>query len=469
MICPYCGKSTPDGSEYCAVCGYPLDARARADESSGRETRKFRPAAGEWSGYFFAFLRFAIVALFWIISLSILGYGVYKIYYWHQSTEISRKYESGELPSPTVEQVTLGDGRTGHVISFFGQDGDMIYIEELRRSYLVVGGVARVEIADSYWFEQAAEDVESAEIALTPIQTFKGGSKQLLPVLRFTVEAPVSPMTVISPAADQEPILSSMFQLELKVVPGSTVLVDGENVTDFVNAQGEVSVNVAVYPQGDNPISILVKTPHHKEARQDIVLYRQPMEINLELSINTQKTSVRDRMSVNGACDPGATVSVDTPYEEGTLKQDEKGSFSFTALFDHIGYNTVRFRAKQEGKTDSIISFEVYYLPTLNEYSRKAWGMDYTQLTRCWDIWNGRIFKCEGTVVSILSYDPQMLVLDVSSDGSGDYLIIENMSGVSITETGGKYVFYADVAGREEYIGEKYPYLIGRYAESAEE
>ena len=96
--------------------------------------------------------------------------------------------------------------------------------------------------------------------------------------------------------------------------------------------------------------------------------------------------------------------------------------------------------------------------------------MDYVQLTRCWDIWAGRIFKCTGTVEAVLSYDPQVLVLDVSKDGSGQFLVIENESNLSILETGDKYDFYADVSGmREEYMGRDYPLLTGRYANLTEE
>ncbi len=467
MICPYCGRRTPDNSEYCAECGYPLDGRAQPDEER-RHGRRFDP--GVWQARVIPALRIAIIVLLWIISLTILGYGAYKIYYWHQSGETLRMYESGMLPTPSLEAVELADGRQGHVVTFYGTDGDMIYIEELQRSYMVVGGEARVEIADSYWFERAADDIEMAEIALTPIQTFADGGKRLLPVIYFDVEVPVSPLTIISPGETQEPILAGEYQLEFQVVPGSTVLVDGIDVTDLVSSMGDVSVNVAVYPQGDNPISILVRTAHHKETRADIVLYRQPMEIDLELSANTKKTSVLDVMTINGSVAPEATVSVDTPFLEGSLTQDEDGDFSFKATFDHIGYNTVRFRAKQEGKPDSIISFDVYYLPTLNEYSRKAWAMDYTQLTRCWDIWAGRIFKCTGTVESVLSYDPQVVVLDVSEDGDGQFIIIENLSNMSILESGGRFDFYADVSGtREEYMGKVYPYLIGRYANAAED
>lgn len=470
MICPYCGKAAPDRSEFCAECGFPLDGRQPLREEKGRGAQKRLFDARVWRVRFVKLLRGLLFGLVWVVSIFILCCGVYKGYYWYRAGQSDKLYESGMLPRPLLEQVELSDGREGHAVSFYGEDGDMIYIEELRQSYLVVGGEARVEIADSYWFETASNDIDMAEIALTPIQTLKSGEKKLLPVISFEVSKPTSPLNIISPGEEQEPILSSEYQLVFEVVPGSTVLVDGQDVTDFVSSQGEVSVNVAVYPQGDNPISILVQTPHHKEARADIVLYRQPMEIDLELLATTSKTSALQNMKINGRVDSTATVTVETPYVEGSFTQDEDGDFSFVAQFDQIGNNTVRFRATEEGKADSVISFEVYYLPTLSEYSRKAWVMDYVQLTRCWDIWAGHIFKCTGTVEAILSYEPQVLVLDVSEDESGQFLIIENESNLSVLEIGDEYDFYADVSGtREEYMGKDYPLLTGRYANLVEE
>ncbi len=474
MNCPYCGREIADNSEYCAECGYPIERSGYAARRNEEENRaddqglnlsNRRLDTHLWRRRFEKMIRVGIWVLLWAVSAAVFAFAGYKLYYWRQTSENIRLYETGMLPTPTVEAVTLSDGRPGHIVTFFGEDGDMIYIEELQQSFLVVGGEAKAEIADSEWFKTAGSDVESAQIALTPVQTYKNGGKRLLPILHFTVQVPVSPLTIINPSADQGTVLSAEYQIEFQVVPGSTVLVDSMDVTDLVNAQGEVTVNIAVYPIGENPISILVKTPHHREARADIVLYREPMEIDLALAINTSKKSVLDRMTVRGTVDPGASIVVDTAYAEGTLTLDEDGDFSFAAMFDHIGYNTVTFRAVQEGKADSVISFEVYYLPPLNEYSRKAWAMDYLQLTRCWDIWAGRVFKCTGTVAAVISAEPQVIVLDVSADESGNYIVIENLSGISITEPGGRFDFYADVSGtRREYMGKEYPYLIGRYS-----
>ena len=41
----------------------------------------------------------------------------------------------------------------------------------------------------------------------------------------------------------------------------------------------------------------------------------------------------------------------------------------------------------------------MYYLPSIAEYSRNAWKMDYEQLKTLYEAWHGRIFECNGVVV----------------------------------------------------------------------
>ena len=65
----------------------------------------------------------------------------------------------------------------------------------------------------------------------------------------------------------------------------------------------------------------------------------------------------------------------------------------------------------------------------------------------------------------MLSSDPNTVVIDVSDDESGKYLVIENMSDLPINETGGRYLIWADISGQSEYNGKTYTRLIGRYAE----
>ncbi len=455
MTCPACGTKLRDGLTVCPECGAELTRAAAPEPEDVRS---------EWEATLTVVMRIIVHVLVWILSLSILGFGLYKLHYWRQADATHQLYENGTVQMPELEAVELADGRNGHAITFFGSDGDVIYIEELEERFTVVGGKATVEVADSEWFGPSSS-ASNVEIYLTPIQITESGEKLLLPIVSFSVEMPVSPLTIISPTEKRVTTLSSAYELKLKVVYGSTVLVGGEDVTSLVDRQGNLNVNVAIYPHGDNPVSILVQTPNHLEVREDLVFYRQPMEIDLDLSPATEFTSVTNAMTIHGSVDPDAALSVETPYEAGSLEVDAEGKFSFRATFDHLGYNTVTIRASKPGKQDAVISFDIYYVPAINEYSRSAWKMDYQQVLYCWDVWDGRVFLCRGDIVAVLSDEPNIVVIDVSDLGSGQYLVIENMSDLHISEPGGRYTIYADISGQAEYQGKTVTRLIGRYAE----
>ena len=454
MTCPACGKEVAQDASLCPFCGAPISA---PDDD---------PRA-EWEGTLTVVMRVIVYALVWILSLMILGFGLYKLHYWRAASQTHRMYEDGTAHMPELAVIQMSDGRNGHCVTFYGDDGDMIYIEELDEKFMVVGGKADVEVADAAWFGSASTS-STAEISLTPILIKESGEKELLPIVAFSVEMPVSPLTIIKPTEKYVETLSSSYEIQLNVVYGSTVLVGGEDVTNLMDRQGNLTVNVAVYPRGENPISILVRTPNHLEVREDLIFYRQKMDINLELASSTEFNSTQNAMTIRGAVDPTATLSVLTPYDENSLKVNEDGSFEFVAKFSRYGANNVIIVASKSGVRDSVISFDVSYVPSLSVYSRSAWKMNYQDVLYCWDIWDGRVFVCRGRIAEVLSEEPNVVVIDVSDDDSGQYLVIQNESDLPILEEGGRYTIYADISGQAEYAGRTYTRLIGRYAEPLE-
>lgn len=449
MNCASCGQSVAPGSAICPACGAALPC-ARLPRGAAKAARAL------------------ILLITWTLSLSVLGYGFYKAHYWWQSTEQARLYAQGVLKAPTVERIALPDGRAAHALTFYGEDGALIFIEELRRTVMVVGGEARVEIADGDWFDVNPADVEVAQVTLTPVSTDPRGKREVLPTVSFSVDVPASPLTVTAPETGRAVVLTGMYVMEMQVVGGSTVLVDGSDVTDMVDRQGQLTVNVEVWPRGDNVISVLVSTPHHRETRRDIVLFREPMEINLELATSVSTSSNSKTMTVRGKVDAGARLVVETAHDEGSVSVDGEGNFSFLAQFERYGSNLVRIRAKKEGLTDSVIAFVVNYLPTLSEYSRAAWRMDYDQLKRLYEQWEGKIFLCRGEVVAILDLADQRLVMNVGDAENEQLVVIDNKSNLSITDVGGVYDIYADVSGRQKVDGQYLPKLVGRYADVTE-
>ena len=258
---------------------------------------------------------------------------------------------------------------------------------------------------------------------------------------------------------------TSIYSLEVQVVPGSKVNVNGKDVTDIVDRSGLLSVNVNVFPIGDNVYSIVVDTANHKEARKDVVIYRQKMEIAVEID-NTVPTSTNSStVTVTGKVDLGATISVDTDYVEGSISQDPvTGASAFVAKMTTIGTNPIRFRAVQDGKADSVLTINVDYLPSLNEYANLAWAMDYKALCSMFEEWQGQPFVCKGKAIDVYEENGvQYIIMDVGPEGTEQLLVLENYSKLDTPQIGQTYTAYADVNGRYMYKANYHPLLKIRY------
>ncbi len=316
----------------CPRCGLPLISTDKAQMDQPLPVRTL-------------IVRTLIVLLGILITAALFTFAGVRVYYWRDAKRLERDYVNH-----TIELITMDNGVQGHAISFFGKDGDSVYIEELGKSYQYIGGVARVEFADYIWFDSDPEDIESAELTISPVHISAAGRKTRLPAFTINVPVPEAPVTITSPTTDHVNVITSLATINMNVVYGSQVIINGEDVTSKVDRSGALSLNVNVYPIGDNNISIIVRTDHHKEARRDLVFFRDEMEINLELATSVGYTSTLNYMTIVGKTDPGAWIDVDSNYDPASLVIDQQtGEFSFKAKFSSYGDNIVSFRATMEG------------------------------------------------------------------------------------------------------------------------
>ncbi len=101
----------------------------------------------------------------------------------------------------------------------------------------------------------------------------------------------------------------SLYTLQMRVTPGSYVTVNGNDMSDFVDKRGYLSVNQTIEPIGDNVVNITVLTPSHKETRAQVTIYRPVFDIPLELDINTIDTTSSSKVTISGTFEPGATLT----------------------------------------------------------------------------------------------------------------------------------------------------------------
>ena len=453
MKCPYCGNECPEGALYCDVCKQPLPT-AGGDSEDQKNRRGKRTPFQRW-----------MIALGVLFCIAIVCVGSYKLLSWIDSYKLNKLYTRGAY-TPTLNVVSMADGRQGHALIFYGEDGDMVYLPEMDESLSICGGVARLEIADSDWFYSEASEYDYADITFAPILMKANGTQVQLPNINYTIDVPESPITVTSPAQNNTRVVTSSYPLELSVVPGSSVYINGTDVTERVDRAGDFSANVSVKPIGDNTYTIIVRTPKHKEVRKDVTIYRQAYDIDIELDEEVSTRSSENTMTIKGKVEAGAMITVDTDYMEESLMQDiETGEFSFVALLEQLGDNVVRFRATMEGREDAVISCSVYYKPTLARYSANAWAMDYDGLTKYYETWLTKVFLCKGKIVDIINDDEgfQYMIMDVNPSGDAKYVALQNDTTLTSPSMGPTYAAYADVAGRYFYKDRYYPMLIARY------
>ena len=370
---------------------------------------------------------------------------------------------------PLQEQVEiipslLGD-MSAHTIRIPAEDGAQIYIKELRKSYIAAGGYAEITVADYTWYElnSTIED-ETMDVTLTPYIKTSAGEQKLMDTITYTIDIPLSPLLLVTPDTEFTEVTTSPFNIRFRVAQNSTVFINGEDYSSYVNTQdGYISYNALVAPIGNNDIEIVVNCQYYRQNRKVITLYRAPQDIPLELSATLGSTSANQLMTIRGTTMPGAHLHIESDYENlDTSELTSYGNFSFEAKFNKIGNNKIIIVAEKDGLSTTLVK-DIYYVPYASTYTPKAWPMnaegylDYlnnitTRVART------QIYECIGTITEILSSKPQLALMDTGTEGSERLVLLENMS-TDVWEVGERYRIYADAYG----IYDGKPRLVARY------
>ena len=403
----------------------------------------------------------------WAVRVLIAGallFGLWQGYtFLNSQGDFTRSNEYASLDF-TMTPTTV-NGYPGQKVEIAGEEGAQYYISELRRSYAVVGGKATVEVPDFVFYDTIENiDVPQMDVSLTPTLQI-GGREERMASINYTIPIPLSPISLIAPELPYLQVTTSIYNMQLQVLPGSRVIINGENISDSVNENGIVTFNPPVHAIGDNIIRISVSAIYHRENSMVVTLYRPPQDVPLELLADTILSTDKQENVIYAATSPGAAVIIESPHAYLNLSPqfDTNGNFSFAAIMSKVGYNLVRIRASLPGKEDSVLEHNIYYLPPPDTYTPKAWSLnasDYNELLGNIDLRvnESRIYLCRGEIVEVLSEKPQLAIMNTGADGREQLVLLQNESK-TVWEPGKSYRVYADVCG----IYDKMPRFYGRY------
>ena len=371
-----------------------------------------------------------------------------------------------ENPPGVVITAGIIDDLAVHSVMIPGAEGSTIYIRELHASYVVTDGFATVETPDHIWYDnlEGALD-ETMEVTLTPFLKSSAGRQIPMDPITYPITIPLSRIELESPDTTRTTVSTTMATIGIVVRPGSRVTVNGKDYSDTVSSTtGEMTYNATIQPIGDNVFNIVVRSQYCRDNTLTVVFYRAKQDIPLDLAVGTYGTTDRQVMKVTATTLPGAYVEVITPYTDLNISElNSTGKFSFNAVFDHIGNNTISIVASYPGKKPSQVDHVVYYLPSPDIYTVKAWPLTpegYAELLSNINVraQNNQVYVVKGVVQYSVSDKPQMVVINTSDDGKSQPVLVENYTKTK-WEVGKYYRLYADAYST--YNG--MPYLNARY------
>jgi len=443
--------------------GYRYSGTYYPSGSTGRHTKNYTMRTGKYSTEkpkSFSMRRFVQVCAILTVSALLI------LLVWKYVVPMVFNGNREEKATYTITP-TIRDELATHTITIPGQEGQRIMIKELRTSTIVVGGVATFDIPDHVWYDDYEDYVqETMSVTVSPYIVSESGKQTALEPIHYEIDIPLSPIDLINPDSEYLEVSTALYNIIFTVREGSKLTINGEDYSDLVNTDGgRVSYNATVQPIGENVITIVVRSQYCRENTKTITLYREKQEIPLDLAsdIASSSSSGTATMTVRATTLPGATVKVLSPHSDldiTTTNQD--GAFSFIAKLDKIGNNTIIITADYPGKKTTRVEHNVYYVPNIDIYSRKAWDIvtQYTDLMDNMDLRksNSQIYVCKGVITSIETTKPQRAFMNVGTEDSPLMVFVENSSKTT-WEVGQSYRLYGDAFGMYQSA----PWLVVRY------
>lgn len=417
-----------------------------------RSTRKYLPKRRN------NFLRVLLAAAILVLVIG-GGYAALKRFV----LDAPRKTEN---PPGVVITAGILDDLAAHTVMIPGTDGSTIYIREMHASYMVDEGFATVEIPDHIWYDNLEGSLdETMDVTLTPFLKSSSGRQTPMDPITYTITIPLSPIELESPETTRTTVATSMAAIKIIVRPGSRVTVNGQDYSDTVSSiTGEMTYNATIQPKGDNEFTFVVRSQYCRDNTLTVVYYRARQEIPLDLADTIYGTTDKKSMKVTATTLAGAHIEVLSSYSDLNISEiDKTGKFTFYAIFDKIGYNTISIVASYPDKKSSRVDHTVYYLPPADEYTTKAWPLTadgYAELLSNITVRTAQsqVYVVKGVVQYTISDKPQMVVINTSDDGKSQPVLVENYTKTK-WEVGKYYRLYADANGT--YNG--MPYLNARY------
>lgn len=371
---------------------------------------------------------------------------------------------------PLIERI-LKDGQTWHTITFYGDDGDKILVEDeshsLKRTLTIIDNMAVLSLDDySYIPTEKEEEYYGEDFTYVDVEAWhfdSEGMETKLNVPTYRISVPEAPLNVIHPEEQGMTYLTSQVLVKVKVEPESRVIIDEKNMSGNVDDDGFTSTYVFLDDEGMNKIPITVEIDGYKVNNYELLVYSPEKDVDIKLEEPPTITSMAE-LRIDGITEPNATVTMDDseiPLLIDYISVGDDGRFFIKIRLKDFGENHINLSVTSaDGTRTAEYTHIIYRTPLEGAYTSSAWVLDYGALSSAANNMIGQVYFMEGTVAERIDTTTKKLYLfNAGTDAEPRYVIIE-YNGLYDLEVGDfVYKVYADVIGKHD----NYPALYARF------
>lgn len=417
-------------------------------------------------------LRTAVTVFLWVLIIAaviFIGFMLYDRFWGTDNpsdvnntgggSNITSGVGSSNVQAPSVSLKQDESGASYYECIFYGQPGDSVYLTVKNQYYSFdESGKYTVELRLSDFVDAKAplENTYSASVTYRYRQS-NGQETELTLENPLVFNISSTQLKLIAPEAESQEIFEENYSVIFKVDAGSTVLVNGRDISSSINSQGRATYNVTLGPGSSEELNIQATAPYHSSISKTITISRAPLNVNFSIAANTPRSVNTATVEISGVVDTGATLSC----ADYTLSNPEinplTGAYRVSVQLPGYGRHRIILTATSaEGQTSSL-AHTVLYLPEEDAYTRDVWVYDPAIVSDP-SRYIGRNYLLNGVdVVEILDSPNTIFTVNMGTDEAPQYLAVEYYGSRSI-QPGDTYRIFGQVIG--SYQGMT---LIGGY------
>ena len=382
-----------------------------------------------------------------------------------------------QLPNngqPLVERV-LKDGQEWHTITFYGEDGDKILVEDeshnLKRTLTIHNNQAVLSLDDYSYIPLEGEEFYGEEFTYVDIKAWhfdKDGNETELSVPNYRIGVPLAPLTVIYPEEQGDTVYTTQVLVRVKVEPESRVIIGSKNMSGNIDSEGYTSTYINLDAKGLNEIPILVEVDGYRANDYALLVNSPEKDVDIEL-VDAPTETQASELVINGKTEPGSTVMMDDsvlPLLIDYIDVKDDGSFYLKTRLNDFGENEIKLDVTAADGRTATLKHIIYRKPLEGAYTSRAWAFDYAALSASANKLLNNVYYMQGYVIErIDTPEAKMFLFNAGTAADPQYVIFEYNGLNDLRVDGFIYDVYADVQGKYE----NYPKLYARFIYESED